>query len=501
MSTKHANRHTKKSNTNYHKNVSPFLPDFFYSGQLEFISGGWSMNDEACPRYQTIIDQLTFGHKWLNDTFGQCAIPKIGWQIDPFGHSREYASILSQMGFDALFLGRIDYQDKAERIRNLSLEFVWKSSPSIGDKNDLFTGVLPNVYWPPETFCFDRYCFNEQIHDGNVHRRAKAFINMIKAQSANYATHNTLVTMGLDFQWQDAAKWYYNLDPLMRQINALQSTDKVNIFYSTPSCYLKSLYASDKEWPVKMDDFMPYADAFNTYWSGYFTSRPSLKLHIRYANNFLQAAKQLTTLVTSRYNYAPYYRALQQALGINMHHDAITGTCQQHVDEDYTLMLADGIHKAEKAVVYAMNNLIYPIDPRSPASSPINNFSSVVSSQYANYYASLNSQYLRITSKEMYFCHAINISECDIVQKMGNSEKISLHIYNPVANPVKSYIRLPIFGTHYSVFNSESTRIVTQVRRCFFPLHQIMLKTFRTCPHLIIIAIICREAFLFSAHY
>lgn len=416
------------------------------------------MNDEACPRYQTIIDQLTYGHKWLNDTFGHCAVPKIGWQIDPFGHSREYASILAQMGFDGLFLGRIDYQDKNERIRNTSLEFVWKSSPSIGEKADIFTGVLPNVYWPPEGFCFDRFCFNEEIHDGNVHRKARAFINMVKAQAANYASENTAITMGLDFHWQDAAKWYYNLDPLIAKINEMQSTEKVNIFYSTPSCYLRALHRDHREWPIKTDDFMPYADAFNTYWSGYFTSRPALKRHIRYANNFLQAAKQLTTLATSRYNYAPHYRALQQALGILMHHDAVTGTCQQYVSEDYTRMLTEGIQKAEKAIVLSMNNLIYPVDTRSSSSS-----SPASASQYANYYSSLNSQYLQIANREMSFCHAINISQCEIVQKMSSADKVSLHIYNPVANPVKSYIRLPIFGSHYSVINSESTRIVTQV--------------------------------------
>jgi lysosomal alpha-mannosidase len=55
------------------------------------------MNDEASTHYNSIIDQHTLGAQFLREQFGDCARPKIGWQIDPFGHSREQASLFAQV--------------------------------------------------------------------------------------------------------------------------------------------------------------------------------------------------------------------------------------------------------------------------------------------------------------------------------------------------------------------------------------------------------------------
>jgi hypothetical protein len=42
------------------------------------------------------------------------------------------ASTFSRMGYDGLFFARLDYQDKAERLRSNTTELIWQGSPNLG---------------------------------------------------------------------------------------------------------------------------------------------------------------------------------------------------------------------------------------------------------------------------------------------------------------------------------------------------------------------------------
>ena len=111
-----------------------------HTNRLEFANGGWCMHDEATTHYIDMIDQTTLGHHYIRSQFGEAANPTIGWQLDPFGHSATQAALLSaEAGFDALFFGRIDYQDHDLRVKNRELQFVWAPSPSLGPQASVYT--------------------------------------------------------------------------------------------------------------------------------------------------------------------------------------------------------------------------------------------------------------------------------------------------------------------------------------------------------------------------
>ncbi|XP_053388235.1 lysosomal alpha-mannosidase-like isoform X2 [Mercenaria mercenaria] len=421
-----------------HDSMRHVVKGLVNSGQLEFILGGWCMNDEAATHYNAIIDQHSLGFEFLRQNFGECGRPKIGWQIDPFGHSREQASLFAQFGFDGLFFGRLDFQDKNERLKNITMEMLWHGSPkNLGQKADLFTGVLPNLYQPPSGFCFDVFCDDEPImddhrlHDYNVDQKVKDFIKAAEEQAIHYKTNHIVMTMGSDFLYQNANHWYKNLDKLIKYTNMLQETNNsnINVLYSTPSCYLYQLNRADQEWTTKSDDFFPYAHQNHSFWTGYFTSRAALKGYVRETNAFLQACKQLDALAMLEdiHNSTYNIQILKEAMGVAQHHDAVSGTEKQAVADDYAMRLAYGRSECQKVMNDAFGRLI----PKGSEGFP-----------------------------GLVWCDLYNISSCSFTE---TNKQFVMVVYNPVGHTVSRWIRLPVAGQAYAVIGPNNEVIETQI--------------------------------------
>ncbi|XP_055975225.1 lysosomal alpha-mannosidase [Sorex fumeus] len=404
-------------------------------GRLEFANGGWVMNDEAATHYGAIIDQMTLGLNFLEDTFGVDGRPLVAWHIDPFGHSREQASLFAQMGFDGFFLGRIDYQDKVARKATREMEQVWRGSDSLQPPTaDLFTGVLPNMYNPPDGMCWDTVCSDSPLVEDkespefNAQEMVTYFLKLAAVQGQHYRTKHIVMTMGSDFQYENANLWYKNLDKLIRLVNAQQASgSRVNVLYSTPACYLWELNKANVTWSVKRDDFFPYADGPHKFWTGYFTSRPALKRYERLSYKFQQVCNQLEAMVGQRANKGPYgsgnSNTLNEAMAVLQHHDAVTGTSKQHVANDYARQLARGWSNCEVLVGNALAQL----------GGAKKNFS---------------------------FCRYLNISRCPITLR---EKTFQVTLYNPLGRRVNWNVRLPISTRAALVKDPEDKTVPSEV--------------------------------------
>uniref|UniRef100_A0A2P2MM13 Alpha-mannosidase n=1 Tax=Rhizophora mucronata TaxID=61149 RepID=A0A2P2MM13_RHIMU len=407
------------------------------SGQLEFINGGMCMHDEATVHYIDMIDQTTLGHKFIKDEFGQ--LPRVGWQIDPFGHSTVQAYLLgAELGFDSLFFARIDYQDRAKRLKDKTLEVVWKGSKSLGSTSQIFTGIFPRHYDPPDGFTFEINDVSPPIQDDillfdyNVQERVNDFVAAALDQASVTKTNQIMWLMGTDFRYQYANSWFRQMDKFIHYVN---KDGRINALYSTPSIYTDAKHAADEKWPLKTEDFFPYADHPNAYWTGYFTSRASLKGYVRMMSSYYLAARQLE-FFKGRSSLGPNTDALAGALAIAQHHDAVSGTERQHVAADYALRLSIGYMEAEKLVASSFDFLTEPKSSTGEGKA--------------------------VTDFKQ--CPLLNISYCPPSESLlSDGKNLVVVAYNPLGWNRDEVIRVPVSTENVIVQDSSGKQIESQL--------------------------------------
>ncbi len=369
------------------KETQKIVKKLVAQNRLSFANGGWCMHDEATTHFVGMIDQTTLGHSFLKEVFD--FTPTVGWQLDPFGHSATQASLLtSDAGFNAVYMGRIDFMDRKKRIENRNCEGVWQSSKSL-PHNKVFWGLTGNYggndYGPPKGFCFDPKCLKDEpiVENFNVDRRVNEFIEKVSWQGERTRGNNIMLTFGSDFHYENAPSNFFMIDKLIRYVNEydakglLNSTilgrfRSVNVLYSTPEMYTMAKYSEKKRWDVKFDDFLPYSHKNQSFWSGYYTSRPALKRLERVGSSFLQFARQIQAMdndsqitrsdSTTASNTWSMEKSnlfnLDSSVSILQHHDGITGTSKQHVAYDYAKRVDNGMKDAINFVERTLKSLL-----------------------------------------------------------------------------------------------------------------------------------------------
>ena len=446
------------------------------NGQLEFVNGGWCMHDEASPYYVEMVDQTTRGHQFLLSNFGEAGRPKGSWTIDPFGHSNTNAWLIgAESGMDYLFWGRMDYQDFAMRKPTQKLEWIWEGSETMGDTAQIFAGQLFGrgaggygtwtsydnrnavLGYQNENDNGGRQVQDDpRLHDYNVDQVVDQFVQNARTQAASFRTDHQMWACGDDFNYQNADHWYRNLDKTIHYVN-LNGT--VNVFYSTPTLYVAEKKKADLTWEVRKDDIFPLGDAAHHYWSGYFTSRPSLKRQVHAASNFLNAARQMEVIskvnkteikvATTRASPevgASWTDSLEGSIGVATHHDGMSGTERQDVSNDYSERISESHGEVEDGVALAFNKLM----------------GTSVEFQHCN-------------CNSMGADNCLNISMCATTT---DEAEFTVAAWNPLARGSVQGIRLPVtfsFGTQWKVYDHLKRLLPSDLVEIDARTHQIPL--------------------------
>lgn len=468
------------------------MKKFISEGRVELVNGGLVMNDEATTHYADIIDQMTLGMRWINATFGPCALPRAVWQLDPYGHSKEQASLFAQMGFDGLFLGRIQHTERRWRGNLNALEFVWRADDKLDQA--IFTSILPHRYNPPNVVNFRQFFLTEEnkvnvaeafldviltapqpidppneefqgdlvakgvaeVTAGSVKSCAPGAANCVSSQpsqqedphdvlsmgreapdpppvqtGSGYRTQQRIVMFGDDYAYINATVWYSQMDTLISAINSGNGS-RFNAFYSTPECYLRSVH---EQWlnrkKALAEDALSFTGDFFPYSDHNF----------EWWTGFYSSKPQFKHLVRQASNILQVCRQLTALLNI-------PGTEINNLETAIALAQHhDGI--TGTSTVAATNDFTKRINKAVKDNEEL-------VSKGIRMLASLNLQEL-FTPK---FCLRLSQSECSPSE---NLERFYVSVYNPQSVMIKTHIRFPVATSGYRVINDQSTFVPSEI--------------------------------------
>ncbi|CAG9333696.1 MAN2A1 [Blepharisma stoltei] len=330
------------------------LRSLIQSGRIEIVGGGFVQNDEANTDFDMIIRQFDSGRDYLYQEFGIENV-KVGWQIDPFGHSALTPSLWAKLGFEYLVINRISKPLKKIWRRKNNLEFLWEGS-DLGSNNTIFTHILYDHYdFPDILHPLKKELCLSTIDIANVSECASKLYNLVNKQKHAYSTENIMMLYGDDFYYHDLAEsklLYQRIELLRDYINHYYWNFTIKI--ATPSEYFEAVKAESPELPYFTSDFFPYMNYFNmknNYWTGYYTTRPRLKNEVYFGHRLARAAEIAMAFTSKSSLNSP------QA-SISLHHDAITGTCRDHVAADYMYRLKKDIVNSIHAIEFVLKNVL-----------------------------------------------------------------------------------------------------------------------------------------------
>lgn len=338
------------------------------------------------------MKKMFTGHQWLKSNLG--VVPESGWSVDPFGHGSTVPHLLKAAGGTGTIIQRIHYAWKQWFAKKQYGDFIWVQPWDQIGAYDMLTHNQPFDIYNIKHSCgpHPHVCLNfdfrkihgeyteysvraVDINPNNVKQMAELLLEQYSRTGSLFPHNVVLMPLGDDFRYDQAIEWdqqYTNYKILMDYINSRKNEYNAEIVFGTPKDYFHEINERMQQFSTLSGDFFVYSDIFSegrpAYWSGYFTTRPYMKILDRELEGNLRSAEILYTIALNIARqsgndiklYETYFEKLVKArrnLGLFQHHDAITGTSKSFVMKDYALKLFESISDMTSLQSFAIQSL------------------------------------------------------------------------------------------------------------------------------------------------
>uniref|UniRef100_A0A914I3C6 Alpha-mannosidase n=1 Tax=Globodera rostochiensis TaxID=31243 RepID=A0A914I3C6_GLORO len=338
---------------------------FLNTGQLEIVTGGWVMTDEANSHFFSTVMELFEGHEFLQNQLGH--IPRHHWSIDPFGLSPTLSYVLNRANLTHMAVQRVHYAVKKHLARHRQLEFVWRQMFSTGDKSadfqqrhhsdDIVTHMFPfSSYavpyscgpdpkvccqfdfrrlpqgpfsWFREILCGWEVVWGDYkccpwginpvpITAENVADRAQVLVDQYRKKAQLYEHNTILVPLGDDFRFDRDSEWtnqYSNYKALFEFMNSKREWN-INARFGTLGDYFEVLERrlAEKQYDNDVPGSVRHSARGRGYKSSPASSSASLALLPVLSGDFFTYADRDDHYWSGFFTTRPFYKHMDRTL-------------------------------------------------------------------------------------------------------------------------------------------------------------------------------------------
>src|SRR6056297_2930320 len=306
-----------------HPEIFSRIKHYVEQGRWNIVNGWWLQPDCNIPSGESLVRQALYGKKYFMERFG--IEPRIGYNVDSFGHAGSLPQILSKTRYDGYVFMRPGKHEKT-----LPTLFNWKSR----DGSEIPTFRISNAY---------------TVHEEDLTEQ----INHVLADSMKDIPY-TMCFYGVGNHGGGPTK-----EQIRYIIEHSDFKENVELEFGTCEAFFKRLNDDQKDLETVRDELQYHA-------IGCYSVHSEIKKINRFTENAISDAEKWQALsvflLKTKINVDNGLEDLWKTLLFNQFHDILAGSSIKEAYEDAQRDLGGAISNAQKIKNRAYHSILKYVD-------------------------------------------------------------------------------------------------------------------------------------------